>query len=128
MNRAGRETHTDDDGREGSDANNETDSRRSALAASDETSVSGTSSEEWLYRRRLFLHFEVLNARQHKARISLSTEALAFGLGQEVFAAVVRSESSPLSERKLLRNCRCSRLLTNLQDLCMPHANATSLM
>ena len=34
-------------------------------------SVSGTNASGWLrQRRRLFLHFEVLNARQHKVIIS----------------------------------------------------------
>ncbi len=38
--------------------------------AVDQVSVSGsgTQSESWLFQRRLFLHFEVLNTRQHKAR------------------------------------------------------------
>ena len=29
-------------------------------------SASGTPSEDWLFQRRLFLNFEVLNPKQHK--------------------------------------------------------------
>lgn len=43
-------------------------SSRHTIATVDGASVSGTSSEEWFFKRRLFLHFEVLNPRQHKAR------------------------------------------------------------
>ena len=37
-------------------------------AAVDQASISGsgTQSEDWLFQRRLFLHFEVLNPKQHK--------------------------------------------------------------
>lgn len=51
----------------------EDDDNASTIAVSlpDETSTSGSSSESWLYRRRLFLNFEVLKPKQHKAGISI---------------------------------------------------------
>lgn len=47
-------------------------------------SGSGTQSDDWIFRRRLFLNFEVLNPKQHKVVIPLPypSERLYIGVAR----------------------------------------------